>query len=144
VTAFRRRRLPAELAARRRAFEALIPVLERAKAALTESVPGTRMPGRPLAETLLEFEEGLREVDARMEGWRAPELEEVWRAAGAGLDESQKRAERVRLATDAPAGFEGLIGLIGNLLAPLEAFGNAAERFRELRRRQDRAPADRP
>ena len=31
-------------------------------------------------------------------------------------------------------GFEGLIGLVGDLLAPLDAFGAAAERFRDLRR----------
>jgi hypothetical protein len=59
---FRRRRLPEHLQRAFGAFEAIVPPLERAKAALTESVPGTRLPGRPLAETLLEFEEGLREV----------------------------------------------------------------------------------
>jgi hypothetical protein len=32
-----------------------------------------------------------------------------------------------------PVGFEGLIGLIGDLLAPLDAFAAAEERFRELR-----------
>jgi hypothetical protein len=144
VNVFRRRRLSSGLETRRLVFEGLIPPLERAKSALTESVPGTRLPGRPLAETLLEFEEGLREVGARMEDWRASELEEVWRAAAGGLGEALARAERVRLAADAPAGFEGLIGLIGDLLAPLEAFEKAAERFRELRRRPAREPADRP
>ena len=130
----RRRRLPEELRASSRAFDELIPVLERAKAALTESVPGTRLPGRPLAETLWEFETGLREVRARMDGWRASEVEEQWFAAVSGLDAALALADRVRTEAAAPQGFEGLIGVIGDLLAPLDAFEAAAARFRELQR----------
>lgn len=131
---FRRRRLPSVLEASRGAFRDLLPGLEDAKSALIASVPGTRLPGRPLAETLLEFEEGLRQVRAGMETWRIPEVQDVWTLASEGLDEAIERAERVRLSAAAPAGFEGLIGLVGDLMAPLEAFGDAAERFRELRR----------
>lgn len=131
---FRRKRLPEPLAERYRAFEAIVPPLERAKAALTESVPGTRLPGRPLAETLLEFEEGLSEVTAGMGAWRAPEVEEAWLAASRGLDEARALAERVRVEAPPPVGFEGLIGLIGDLLAPLEAFEAAERWFGGLRR----------
>ena len=129
-----RRRLPEELRGPSRAFDELIPVLERAKAALTESVPGTRLPGRPLAETLWEFETGLREVRARMDGWRAPEVEEQWAAAASGLDAALALADRVRTEAASPQGFESLIGVIGDLLAQLDAFGAAAARFRELQR----------
>ena len=96
----RRRRLPEHLEAPARAFDDLLPALERARAVLTESVPGTRLPGRPLAETLS------RRV-ARV-------------------------ADRVRTEGANPGGFEGLIGLIGDLLSPLDAFEPAAARFREL------------
>ncbi|HEX6230777.1 MAG TPA: hypothetical protein VF029_03605 [Actinomycetota bacterium] len=132
---FRRRRLPDRLLEPFRAFEAIVPRLERAKAALTESVPGTRLPGRPLAETLLEFEEGLRAVHEGMAAWRVPELEAEWDAAQRGLRESARLAERLRVEAPDPGGFEGLIGVIGDLIAPLEAFGTAAERFRDLRLR---------
>jgi hypothetical protein len=142
---FRRRRLPAHLEASRVAFQGLLPGLARAKSALLASVPRTRLPGRPLAETLVEFEEGLREVRAAMESWRAPELQDAWTRASRGLDEAIERAERVRLAAPHPEAFEGLIGLLGDLMAPLEAFGDAAERFRELRRQRSRsAPSQRP
>ena len=130
----RRKRLPDHLEAPSCAFEELIPSLERAKAALTESVPGTRLPGRPLAETLSEFEDALREVRGRMDGWRVSELERAWLDASAGLDEALGLAERVRTEGAPPQGFEGLIGLIGDLLAPLDAFDEAAETFRALRR----------
>jgi hypothetical protein len=137
VRAFRRRRLPDRLEDRRRAFEALVPGLERAKAALVEAVPSTRSPGRPLAESLSRFEEELHEVRSAMGAWRAPELERVWRGALSGLDRALALAERVRTEGLDPVGFEGLVGLIGDLLAPLEAFPAAAERFRALRVRPE-------
>lgn len=129
----RRRRLPEHLEAPARAFDDLLPPLERAGAALTASVPGTRLPGRPLAETLSEFEDELREVRDGMDDWRSPDVELEWEACSRGLDEALALADRVRTEGVHPEGFEGLIGLIGNLLAPLDAFEMAAARFRELR-----------
>jgi len=128
----RRRRLPERLEEPARAFDDLLPALERASAVLTESVPGTRLPGRPLAETLSEFEEGLREVRGRMDAWRSPDLEPEWDACSHGLDGSLALADRVRTEGAHPEGFEGLIGLIGDLLAQLEPFERAAARLREL------------
>jgi hypothetical protein len=128
----RRRRLPEGLEAPARAFDDLLPALERARAVLTESVPGTRLPGRPLAETLSEFEEGLREVRGRMDAWRSPDLVPEWDACSRGLDESLRLADRVRTEGAHPEGFEGLIGLIADLLAPLDPFERAATRLREL------------
>jgi hypothetical protein len=130
----RRRKIPDDVAAAWDAFESLIPAIERARTALTSSVPSTRLPGRPLAETLLEDEEALAEVEAGMAGWRIPALEGEWTRASDALVEARALAERVRVDSEPPAGFEGLIGLIGDLLAPLDAFNDAAERFRDLRR----------
>jgi len=129
----RRRRLPEHLEAPARAFDDLVPAIERAKAALTESVPGTRLPGRPLADTLSEFGDGLREVLGRMDAWRAADIEPEWDACSHGLAEALALADRVRSEGAQPSGFEELIGLIGDLLAPLDAFERAAARFRELR-----------
>jgi hypothetical protein len=69
-----------------------------------------------------------------MPGWRIPELEEAWLAAEAALVRCGAMSERLRLEADMPEGFEALIGTIGDLMAPLEAFGQAEERFRSLRR----------
>jgi len=130
---FRRKHLPAALEPAYAAFLTTVEPLERGKAALTESVPGTRLPGRPLAETLLEFEEGLREADRGMATWRVPELEREWAAADEAIRTCLGLSERLRLEAEIPDGFEALIGTIGDLMAPLEAFGVAEERFRELR-----------
>ena len=129
----RRRRLPEHLEGPARAFEDLLPPLRRAEAALTESVPGTRLPGRPLAEALSEFEDGLREVRDGMDAWRSPDVEPEWEACSRGLDEALALADRVRTQGTQPEGFEGLIGLIGDLIAPLDAFERASGRLRELR-----------
>ena len=130
----RRKRLPAELREPARAFDDLVRFLEGAKAALTEAVPGTRLPGRPLGEALWAFETGLGQVRDRMDAWRAPAVEAQWASASAGLAASLALAHRLREEGSKPDGFEGLIGVVGDLLAPLDAFEAAGARFRELRR----------
>jgi hypothetical protein len=130
---FRRKRLPPALESAYAAFLATVEPLERGKAALTGSVPGTRLPGRPLAETLLEFEEGLHEADRGMPAWRVPELEREWVAADEAIRTCFGLCERLRLEAEMPEGFEALIGTIGDLMAPLEAFEGAERRFRTLR-----------
>ena len=129
----RRKRLPASLAGPFEAFLAATGLVERAKSALTDSVPTTRLPGRPFADALLEFEEGLREAEVLMDAWRAEALEEEWMGAREGLEEALAIAERLRLAGADPGGFEGLVETIQDLLAPLEAFDVAGERFGALR-----------
>ncbi len=130
---FRRRRLPPALRDAHTAFRAAVDPLERGKAALTESVPGTRLPGRPLADTLLEFEEGLHEAEAEMPAWRVLELEAEWAAADGAIRECLAMAERLRLQAEMPVGFEAMIGTIGDLMAPLEVFEAAERRFKDLR-----------
>ncbi len=129
----RRKRLPGSLEGPFRAFLSVVGSIERAKSALTDTVPTTRLPGRPFADALLEFEEGLREARAQMDGWRAEDLERAWTDVRDGLEEALARAERLRLEAPDPGGFEGLIGTIQALLDPLEALAAAAERFRALR-----------
>ena len=134
MPAFRRKRLPSHLEGPYEGFLSALEPIERGKAALTTSVPGTRLPGRPLAETLLEFEEGLRETQGRMPAWRVNEVEGEWRAAEGSVEECLSMCERLRLEAEMPEGFESLIGTIADLMAPLEAFEAAADRFRALRR----------
>jgi hypothetical protein len=128
----RRKRSSPELQASFRAFREVLEHLEPAKAALTEVMPTTRMPGRPLPDALVEFEEGLERAEALMTGWRAPDLDGEWLVCQRGLIEARDRARRFR--EDAPdlGGFEGLIWTVEELMAPLDGFATAAERFHEL------------
>ena len=130
---FRRKRLPEELVEPFEAFRGVVRRVERGTSALTEAVPTTRLPGRPLGEVLLELEDELREALREMPSWRADAVEDVWRRCVDGLDASLELAERLRTEGPDATGFEGLIATIGQLLDPLEVFREAADRFRELR-----------
>lgn len=129
---FKRRRLPVELELPFAGFSAVLDQLEPAKAALTEVMPTTRLPGRPLPDALFEFEGGLERARPLMRAWRAPQVESEWTACVAGLDEAGARARSFREQAPELGGFEGLIWAVEQLLAPLDAFASADERFREL------------
>ncbi len=80
----RRKRTTPQVQASFDAFRDVLAHLEPAKAALTDVMPTTRMPGRPLPDALAEFEEGLRRAEERMPAWRTPELEPEWTACERG------------------------------------------------------------
>jgi hypothetical protein len=101
---------------------------------MTATVPSTRLPGTPLAEAIAELEDHLGRARQLMPAWRHPEVEGEWVACEAGIEESLARARRLREEPPDLGGFEGLIWVVDQVLAPLEAFEAAAERFRTLRR----------
>lgn len=128
----RRKPSSPELRASFAAFLAVLQQLEPAKAALTEVMPTTRLPGRPLPDALAEFEEGLHRAETLMPAWRAPALEREWIACERGLIESGRRARRLREVAPELGGFQGLIWAVEELMAPLDGFATSAERFRQL------------
>jgi hypothetical protein len=130
----RRKRLSTELETALEALRAVAGEVEAAKDAMTGTVPSTRSAGTPLAEGILELEQHLGAALTLMPAWRHPELEDAWRACDAAIRESLERARRMREDPPDLGGFEGLIWAVDHLLAPLEAFEAAAERFRTLRR----------
>jgi hypothetical protein len=121
----------------RESFRAVAGAVGRGKDALTSAVPGPRRPGTPLAQAVLTFEEALREAREHMLGWRTAETEPVWRSCADGLGESARLAERLRL--EAPAlDFEGMVMVLKDLIAPLEAFEEAERLTRDRRPRPAR------
>jgi hypothetical protein len=129
----RRKTLPPELAQPYAAFVDVLMLVGRAKASLTAVMPTTRLPGTPPAEALLAFEELLGAVAGRMAEWRAPPVQDAWRASADGVRLSLDRARAMREGPPELGGFEGLIWAVGELLDPLDAFEAADTRFRELR-----------
>jgi hypothetical protein len=130
---FRRKRLPVDLEAPFEMFELVLAEVEPAKQALTDVMPTTRLPGRPLPDALTEFTDRLQRARAAMPGWRRPATEESWSACSAGIDEALERAHQLRVDPPDLGGFEGLIWAVETLLDPLEPFRGASERFRTLR-----------
>jgi hypothetical protein len=108
-----------------------VNLVEEAKRRLAGAAPGGRSAGVPLAEALLGFEEGLRAATEAMADWGVAELEDVWEACSAGLDESLRRAERLRLG-EVPVGYEQLYGSLADLMDPFESFALALQRFRSV------------
>ena len=110
------------------AFLRVLSTVERAKEAIVSAVPSPRGRARPLADALVEFEDGLREAEERMGSWRRPDREAQWTACASGLVEALRRAEELRL--EAPVlTFESLVARIGELIDPLEPFGEEALRL---------------
>lgn len=130
----RRKRLPGELQPPLEAFRAVVEETEAAKAVMTSTVPTTRLPGTTLPDALLELEAHLDRAKARMSSWRHPDVEAEWLACDEGIEASLRRASELRAEAPELGGFEGLIWAVDRVLAPLEAFEAAAERFRSLRR----------
>ena len=131
---FRRRRTPTVRPEVREAFEGFrrtVDLVEEAKRRLAGAAPGGRSAGTPLAEALSGFEVGLRAAAGAMADWRVAELDDAWAACSAGLDESLRRAERLRLG-EAPDGYEQLYGSLADLMDPLESFALALQRFRSV------------
>ena len=106
-----------------------IDVVERAKVALVAAVPSPRgVVNRSLAEAVLAFEDGLRRAETEMKRWPRGS-DHVRRICEAAIEESLRRAERLRL--EAPAlDAEGLITVLGDLIAPLDTFSEAELTFR--------------
>jgi hypothetical protein len=130
----RRRRLPDDLNEPLRALREVVEQVDKAKDAMTSTVPTTRLPGTPMPDALIGFEEHLRRAKEVMPAWRHPDVEGEWLGCDEGIDESLRRATKLREQAPELGGFEGLIWAVDQVLAPLEAFEEAAERFRSLRR----------
>ena len=128
----RRKRAAPEIQGSFAAFRDVLAHLEPAKAALTDVMPTTRMPGRPLPDALAEFEEGL--ARCRRAHARVADAGGGDGVAGVRQGLRSRRARARRFREDAPelGGFEGLIWAVEELMAPLDGFATAAERFREL------------
>ncbi len=131
---FRRKPISADLRSVLSGLRRVVEEVEAAKQAMTGTVPSTRSAGTPLAEGILELEERLAAAQELMPAWRNPDLEAEWLECDAGIRESLERARTLREDPPELGGFEGLIWAVDQLLAPLEAFEAAAERFRTLRR----------
>jgi hypothetical protein len=130
----RRKKIPDEVRSALEGLRSAVSEIEAAKAVMTATIPRTRLPGTPLPDALLELEEHLERAERLMAAWRHPVVETEWSACDEGIDESLRRAARLRQEAPELGGFEGLIWAVDQVLAPLEAFEAAADRFRTLRR----------
>ena len=110
-------------------FGRILAQVEAAKEDLVASVPSPRgVPVRPVADSLSAFEDGLRRAADELARWQTPEVE-LRQTCRAAVEEALRRAERVRLDAP-PLDYEGLVAILGDLMAPLEEFERAEARLR--------------
>ncbi|MDQ4005647.1 MAG: hypothetical protein M3135_05015 [Actinomycetota bacterium] len=109
----------------RDAFEAVLAAVEEAKRSLLTAMPSPRgVPLRSLADALIDFESGLRQAEALMPAWATTETDPVRQACEEAIRVALDASERLR--SKAPAlDYEGLVAVLGDLMAPLEAFEEA-------------------
>ena len=112
-------------------FRQVLGIVEEAKEALVAAAPGRRGGAVPAAEALWSFEARIEEARKRMPGWRTARTEDFWLLCLSALEQSAGAAEELRLGAT-PEGYEELYARLADLIEPLEAFGDAARRFREL------------
>jgi hypothetical protein len=103
------------------AVDRIVDEVERAKEELVAAVPSPRgVPGRPIAEAILAFEEALKRASDLLASDDA--LDPALRTSfGSAVAESLHQAERVRLEAP-PLDYETLVTVLGDLIAPLDAF----------------------
>ncbi len=109
----------------REGFRRVVAELDSAQRALLASVPTARDEGVPLEHALADFLEGLHRVDAVMPAWRAPTTETVWLSCAEAIGSARSEADRLRDGGES-LGFEALNARLGDVIAPLEEFAEAA------------------
>jgi hypothetical protein len=129
----RRKRLPAQLEPAFAAFSDVVNEIEAAKSALTDCMPTTRLPGRPLPDALIEYEAHLEAARPLMPGWRVAQTEDRWHACESALTDAIDLASRLRTEAPELGGFEGLLGTVEALMDRLAPFEAAEQRFQELK-----------
>jgi hypothetical protein len=107
--------------ASRGSHDRVVDLVEWAKAELVQAVPSPRgIPGRPVADAVAAFEDGLRRAGAEL-GRQPAGAGDVRNAWTAGIEESLVRAERLRLEGSV-SDYEALVNALGDLMAPLDVF----------------------
>ncbi len=108
----------------------MLAQVERAKSELVTATPSPRgIPPRSLAEALIDFELALADASTAMPGWRTDETARPWEACRRAIDLSLAEAERLRLEAP-PLDYEGLVAVLADLIAPLDAFDDAERSIR--------------
>ena len=129
---FRRKPLDAEIADAKVAFRRVAAELDAAQRALLAAVPTARHSAVPLSDALSDFLAGLARADALMPAWRTAKTEAVWIRCAEALGQSHAAAERLRDNAEPTLGFEELNARLGDIIAVLEEFADAAAAIRRV------------
>lgn len=112
-----------------RYFHEVVASVEDAKDALLAAVPAPRREPEPLAAALVRLDEHLEAARGAMRAWPVEESPETRAGCLAALEETLRRSAALRLAAP-DLDFEPLVLALGDVLAPLDVFPDAAHALR--------------
>lgn len=124
--------LPEEHHDRWWAFVECGELVEGGRRMLLSTLPTGRVEPAPVGVGIEALEGAIEDVRARMDGWRLPELEEVWHDCRSGLDEAEAHLDEVTEVAATTGELEELLEAVQEVIEPLDAFADAE---REWRRR---------
>jgi hypothetical protein len=132
----RSRRLPAGLVGVHTAFEQCAEHVDLAQRAMLRCVPSSaRSMALPLRVGADTVRISLGEADALMPYWRHEAVEQCWVACEAAIGETLAGLDRAVHTAASTVELEVALTAVQDLLDPLHAFVDAAERFEKLRLR---------
>lgn len=130
----RPRHLPVELLAAHGAFERCAEHVDLAQRAMLRCVPSSaRSMALPLDVGAQTVRIALDDARALLPSWRHPAVENQWAACAAGIDETLAALDRAVATAAATVELEVALTAVQDLLDPLHAFIDAADRFNVLR-----------
>jgi hypothetical protein len=133
---FRRRQLPAHLAAPWGAFIVQAQRVEDARQALLGCLPVGRVDPAPVPVGLDLLRDELRGVEAEADAWRVPEVEAEWQACRAALTEALEHIEPTRATAQQSDELEELLDAVTDVIEPLDVWQDAERHWRSLRTRR--------
>ena len=135
---FRRRKLPADLAPAYEAFSAQAERVEAARRALLSCLPVGRVDPVPVPVGLDLVADELRAVREDLDVWRVPPLEQAWGACLDAVDEALAAVPTAHHVAVTTTELEVLLGAVGDVVEPLDSWGDAERAWHRLRARGSR------
>lgn len=137
--------MPPELASAHAVFRAQAERVEAARQALLSCLPVGRVHPAPVPVGLELLRDEVTAVLDDMEAWRVPQLEGQWQAAREAIRESLAAVADAHEVATSSTELEALLGAVGEVVEPLDAWADAerawlALRVRPARTRAGRAP----
>jgi hypothetical protein len=132
---FGRKTLPAHLQAPYAMFLAQAERVEAARKALLGCLPVGRVDPAPVPVGLELLRDELRAVMGELPAWRVGEVEPAWQAVAAAVRESEEAVDEAARVASTTTELEELLGAVGEVVEPLDAWGDAERVWLRLRRR---------
>ena len=135
---FARKQLPPDLAGPYAAFSEQAERVESARTALLSCLPVGRVDPVPVPVGLDLVVDELRSVDADLERWRVDAVEGHWQQCRRSIAEALGAVPDARRVAETSGELEELLGAVGDVVEPLDAWGDAERHWLSLRRRRAR------